>query len=391
MRSQKFLILFLILTFLLTGQMLGCGDTAQSPAEPSSGISGLPPLEGVWQYQSGTFYFGLSTAMLPQILNFNANGTGAFHLLHSATRVLACAETLFSDLGNGQMAIDMTPLMGFGQGGGSMLQLYLYQFTNPNTLVLTDANGNQVTFARVNSIPSEYQCKTFTQGNVFSNLSVRPDDGSGLAYDGSNLYFKDEASDNIYPINPNNGSLGTPIDMNFSSGAYVHAMQGNDFWTLCHCGNNEEAYRIPKAAPAVTLDTVDTSSVNINEEISIDAATYDQAAAVLWLHGRDDDGIEKFLKVNSGVEPDVLSGAPVDFDLRFESMAWDGSNFWALTRIAFPQVIVKIDGNTLQTLATYKTPNEMVDWRGIAAVGSNIYLIGEDMISNEGILQQLTP
>jgi thrombospondin type 3 repeat protein len=344
---------------------------------------------GTWQFQSGPIFseefFG--NPVQPQFLVFNQDGTGSLFLQQLDTQVLACGNLLFSPLNGQELILDTTAIFGSGEGGGTDVKIFLYDLPDANTLKLTDANGNTSTFVRQSAVPDAVQCKTFTTVQTFSGLSVQPDSSTGLGFDGTSLWFLQENTDEVFPIDPATGVLGTSITLS-SQFNKVHAMQGNDFWVHCNCGNNETAERRTMAGTVV--NTVDTSAAPINNKIGIDSIAFDNANLVLWLHGFNfTNNIAQFLKVNSE-GGNVLFQPPVDFNTRFDSMTSDGTNLWAITRLTSAQAIIKIDVSTFKAVATYKTPDPSIEWLGISAVGGNLFLIGNDF-SNQGVLKEVTP
>jgi hypothetical protein len=155
----------------------------------------------------------------------------------------------------------------------------------------------------------------------------------------------------------------------------------------CGCGGSEEAQR--RSPADVEVDEVDTET-DLGAELSIRGIAYDEVGNVLWLHGfLRDQVVRAFLRVNSDAEPDILISTDT-FDTFISALTWDGTNLWALVGSGQNALIVQIDVGTIKAIATYRNPDPTVEWRGIAAVNGNLFLLGEAG-GNEGVLYEVTP
>jgi hypothetical protein len=337
-------------------------DASFAAGDPRFGGGGGP--QGVWQRASGTLFADQTDAQ-PDLLALNADSTGSLTLRSADTGVLTCGSLLHATAGP-SLLLDLTQL-----SLGS--RLLLFAQPDGNTLQLRDTAGATAAYGRVAAVPPELQCGTFTVNARFDGLPVVPDGFSGLAFDGTSLWYEQDNTGMVFPINPGTGVLGAPIDLGVASQfTHVHAMQGADFWTHCGCGNNQSAER--RTMAAATVDAVNTDT-DLSDFIAIDAIAYDTVGNVLYLHGFSfDRGISRLLRVNSNAEPDVLLGA-ADFSLFLNSMTWDGANLWALVGSS-PQAVIRIDVNAARAVATFAVPDNSVQWQGIAAVGSQLFLIG---------------
>lgn len=371
-----------------------CPDLANADQSDANGddVGDACDTVGIWQFQSGPI-FSVAAGVQAQFLVLNSDGTGTLFLQHESTGVLSCGDLLHATINGSSLFLDTSAISSESEGDGNAhpFQLLLFHRPDADTLELTDNEGNPSVFTRQAAVPDNLQCNRLTTVQTFAGLGVTPDFFSGLAFDGTSLWYEEEGTGMVFPINPGTGALGAPIDLgSFSQFSHVHAMQGADFWTHCGCGGSQEADRRDMAGNDV--DMVDTQNLDVgNEQISVRGIAYDNSNNVLWLHGFSfNDSVRRFLKINSeGVEPDVLL-QKADFNVDFQSMTWDGTHLWAIARIADPQVIIKIDVSTFKAVATYLTPDPLVEWRGIAAVGSSIFLVGNDL-DNLGVLAEVTP
>lgn|GEM_PF-807663 len=334
---------------------------------------------GIWQKTGGDAFSNLTDFSL-QFLTFNTDGTALLTFQKTGTGVLRCNQAFFA-------TIDASSLIIEAPGLTDSTRLLHYQLTDANSLTLTDSRGASSTLTRVTEVPVEFQCQTLTILRTFENL-LDPDGFTGLAYDGTLLWYEEEDNRLIHPFDPATGTFGPPVLLDNSQFSHVHAMQGADFWAHCGCGNGEDVQRRTQAD--VLVDTVNTNT-DLGNQISVRGIAFDSTANVLWLHGFSfNDRVNRFLRVNAEVEPDVLLEA-VDFDVILTSIAFDGTNLWGILGFGPGQEIVQIDPATFQAIATFESPNPQVSWRGIAATGTGtLFLLGETD-SGQGIIIEVSP
>ena len=338
----------------------------------------IASLSGVWHYSEGPLFE--SSGFVPEFIVLNQDGTGRMNLQTPQTKVLACGSFVYSRGMTPTLTIDLS---GFSIGNG--VQVFPYELEGENTLRLTDHTGEMTTFNRVEEVDPAFECGIVSKDSQFDNLP-EPDGFTGLAYDGTSLWYEENNTRMIYPVNPLTGATGAPVSLSGSQFSHVHAMQGDNFWAHCGCGGSQEAQR--RTMADMEVDEVDTGT-DLGDEISIRGIAYDETGNVLWLQGFSfDEGIRKLLKVNSNLEPDVLISS-VELNISLSSMAWDGTHLWGLAS-SFPQVIVKINPNTAQSIGTFSIPDTSVQWYGIASVSTQLFLIGRNS-TNDGVLIGVTP
>ena len=333
-------------------------------------------LSGIWQRASGTL-FAAQTTSQPESLVLNEDGTGSLNLRQPDSGVLTCGDLLHTR-GDVALLLDLSRLR-FDS------RIVLFGQPDASTLQLRDVAGDTATFTRATAVGA--QCGTFTVNARFDGLPVEPDSRSGLAFDGTSLWYEEDNTGLVFPVNPATGVLGLPVDLGVASQfTHVHAMQGTDFWVHCGCGNNQSIQR--RTAAGAVVDTVNTE-VDLSEFVAVDAVAFDAAGGVLYVHGFSFDlGVSRLLRVNSNAEPDVLLGA-VDFPASLISMTFDGASLWAILGFPPQQVIARIDVNTARATATFAAPDATVEWQGIAAVGSELFLVGRK--DRAGVLIGVTP
>ena len=228
--------------------------------------------------------------------------------------------------------------------------------------------------------------KTFTVDATFAGLANVPSSFSGLAFDGSMLWFTDKAdTTKLFPINSSTGTLGTAVILSNVGGfSKLKEIQGGDFWVICACGGSISIER--RTTADVLVDQIDVPT-DLGPNISIDAAAYDPTARVLWIYGTDrDDDLGRILKIDSDAEPDVLLDVSV-VAVSVKDITWDGTFLWAL---ASGQTIVQLSVDPIRIVATYQSPMPSLTFQGIAAGGGNIFLFG-DPFAATGTLVKLSP
>lgn len=202
---------------------------------------------------------------------------------------------------------------------------------------------------------------------------------SGLAYDGNWLWYTVEDGTESVPIKPETGMADYPIPVT----AVLHAAQEEDFWTHCSCGGSPDAIRKSKSGTVKDLVRTD---VDFSSKIRIRGIAYDSTGHVLYLAGDAGWTFEnQLLRVNSDAEPDILLGiSTIDFSYgSLRAITWDGLSLWAIIGIG-TQTIISIDANNGVVIDAYASPDAMVDWQGIAAIGEDFFLLGSK--SNAAVL-----
>jgi hypothetical protein len=166
----------------------------------------------------------------------------------------------------------------------------------------------------------------------------------------------------------------------------IQAFQSPNIWALN--GTTANSY----TTAGVPVSSINTNGGSFNYKVDINTMAWD--GTNLWLHGEvDANNRNEFVKV------DVAAGTKVDakpFDVELEAITWDGTHFWAVTGTPISPIL-KIDPATFTVVATYYPPiaenMTFLDWRGIAAFGGAIYLLGEDQWTDPetAIIVKMTP
>ena len=333
---------------------------------------------GFWRRESGRlFSFGHYQL---EYLMLGDDGSIRTTVRDQLTNILYCTDGLYAHF-EGAIVMDLTGRDVQSISGSDVM---LIEMPDADSLQLMDRN-EMTTFVREADVPVGYQCKEVVVEAYFEGLDVMPDYYSGLAYDGTLLWFRDRDSDLIYPIDPESGELG--MARNLTRAKDVQAFQGDDFWSVCNCSNRVLVERRTKLD--VVLDEV--SEAELNVEFYANAAAFDNTEKVLWIYGENTTTERNgFLKVNAEpAAPDaneLLDQA--EFDAYLDAIAADGPYLWALADSDSPH-IVKIDTRTYRAVATYTLPHDRVRWYGIAVGGDYLYLIGRNYEQDTGVLMKL--
>lgn len=346
---------------------------------------------GTWKRVSGTVFastsISTSTTNHVEYMQFNGDGNGMLFLRDSETNLLISGDLTYGLAGRNALILDLstfsTPVEDGYVNGQRTLS---YTFTDSSNIKFQDAGGNESNYTRASVVPDDVKAKTLGLGSRFT-FGVRPVSSWGsMAYDGAFLWFPEQSTANLYPINPANGALGAA---NVLPGgyAYIFACQGTDFWGSCACGSVSDCKR--KTQAGVDVDTVDTSTAPISSQLTISCGAWDTNNNVLWLAGYNGLTNEtRLVRINSNANPNVLIGV-TRFNVSLRALTFRGSELWGVTS-AYPQAVVKIDPTTFTISATYTVPDLSVQWAGIAAVGTQLQLLGI-IPGTGGVLQAINP
>jgi hypothetical protein len=343
-------------------------DACKSNETQVGSLAGGDP-SGIWAFDSGTIFD--ASGLEPLFLVLDADGTGRLNASGGDGGVITCASLAYSLGVNSTLVLD---LPSFSEISATRVHPYTL---GASTLELRDAAGRTGSFTRADAVDPAAECGTLTQAALFTGLP-EPSFFSGLAYDGANLRYEEDNTGNVFPVDPATGAAGTPILLDNTQFTHVHAVQDGDFWTHCGCGGSEEAGRV--TALDSLVDEVETES-ELGDEIGVRAIAYDATGGVLWLHGSNDAGQGRLLKVDASGEPDVLLTA-FDLDAFLSGLAFDGTSLWGVN--FFGQSLVRIDPATGTATGNFRIPNTSATWSGVAVVDSELALLGAT--GTEGVI-----
>lgn len=336
---------------------------------------------GIWEYTGSEGRGGsigtpfLDTGLTPRFLTLETDGRARVNLENERSGALLCAEFPWARGASPAITLDLTRVQ------FQSTRVLRTALPTDDELRLTDNLGVTLVFSRASTVPADAQCGTLVEQQRFTGLP-RPSSLSGLAYDGTSLWYSDQNAATAYPVDPATGAVGTSVDVGFG---FVHAAQAGDFWTHCWCGSNDEAKRVSPGGS--TVDTV--TATELEESINIRALAFDAAAGALWISGRSNESGEgRLARAITDGEPDVLQMSG-PFATSLAALAFDGSVLWGLTEDS-PRSVVRIHPLNGNADASFMVPDLTVEWYGIASVGGQLFLVGASA-AGEGVIASFTP
>jgi hypothetical protein len=340
-------------------------------------VGGVSDVAGIWEFTSGQFArtYGLS----PRFLELSPDGTGRLTLSAGDGDVLTC--------GTFNYAAGATPTltMALDSVGYLGTQVVRYALDGPDSLELIGSDGNAARLARASARPPDAECGTLYEVTRFTGLPI-PNEWGAVAFDGAQLWYSVQNTDEIVPVEPGTGAAGTPRTFGASIYRYVHASAGAGFWAICACGGDTEVGLV--SAANTLVDEVDTDA-ELGGALSVRAVGWDPDSGVLWIHGSDESGQGRLLRVDpSGAEPDDLLEA-FELDGRLSSLAFDGTSLWGLNLGG--QTLVRIDPATGRATGSFEIPTAFAYWSSVAVVGSELVLLGSTGTEGAILKVSLTP
>lgn len=330
-------------------------------------VGGADPT-GIWEPTSGTLFD--VEGLRPELLVLNADGTGRLNLAGGQGLIRTCALLTHARDGNGSLVVD-------DYGIALYARVYRFELEGDDVLRLSDAVGQTATFERLAAVDPNRDCGSLAQTSLVTGLP-RPDQSSGLAFDGTHLWYTEDDAERLLAIDPESGALAESLAIPYR---YVHATQGADFWAH---GRNSFALRVTR--PGADVDEVGTEQ-ELGDQVSVDAIAFRGATGTLWIHGWNDQH-GRLLEVNAAAEPDALLKG-FDLDASVTGMTFAGSTLYAIH--VGGQSVMRIDPATGVVTGTFLIPDRSAYWRGIAAIGDRLYLLGEDSAGRGSLLEVETP
>ncbi len=350
----------------------------------SDGTGDACSVLGIWEFSSGSLsWYAEEASIALDVLVFEAGGEATAYSSDPNSNAVSCAQPLVYLVEDDVLAVQ-SPVGLVGAG------LYVVAHPDNDTLEFTDLTGQTARFTRVSAVSANLICETLTIANTYNLPGTEINGPTGLAYDGTNTLWFTNDDYEFVPFDITTGTAGAAVTPVFGFGSFqqIHAIEGSDYWLHCYCGLNEEARRHTTAG--VLVDSVNTNT-DLGNSVDIESMAVDTSGGILWIQGRHNTNkTELLLRVDSGAEPDVLLDS-FTFGVEARGLTWDGTRLWGVVRPGgISQTIVQIDPTNGEITATYRNPSLALSLSGIAAVGSDLYVIGSDR-SNRTQILQLTP
>jgi Thrombospondin type 3 repeat len=334
------------------------------------GVGDRCDVTGVWQLTSG---LGVGFDDSPtSFLDIRADGTAHAVREQAQTRVRGCNELFVIKSTNGFVRL------GFDD----------FRFSRPDatSLELLDTDGELSTFTRVDQIPPDRDCRTFTVVNRFEEGIELPA-REGLALAAGTLFYTSRPEDavpHVLPLNANTGLAGAPVEFNSAEFLSIHAVQGGQFWTL------DRTIAARRTVNGPVTDFVAQPTLGVQPDLQ--ALAFDPASLRLLLLNFNPDGFRhELFHVFLGVTPHVVI-ARVPCNIQgVRSMAWDGSSLWMIAN----QIVVRVNPFTGVALDSYERVDPDVFFSGIAIdpSGPRLFMIGTrfDQNGGTGVLVEVAP
>jgi hypothetical protein len=349
------------------GNVNGAANANDNAAVNANDNSAPPPIApGFWEIVSGDLLQNGPVDLAYMALN--ADHTVDFHYYMPELNIAVGQTGIYSVAGS-------VLLLGFGTPPTPVM--LVFDQPDADTLHLMSDGGDELVLARAAEIPEQFQCLPLTPVHTYTGLP-RPHERTGMAYDGSRLWYTTDASV-LQAIDP---ADGTPGETHVLTTPLVHAYQGGAFWVISGSGAMEQAEH--RRLDNTLLDEIDTR-VDLGEANRIEVLAWESRDNVLWVHGSlPDHSADRFLRVACLGEPDELLGVD-EFDVAISAMSWHGRELWAIVS----GMVVQLDMTALRGEVTYRVDLPGIRWRGIAWAGDAMFLIGAN--DDGGVLVEVDP
>ncbi|HPF39704.1 MAG TPA: hypothetical protein P5081_02260 [Phycisphaerae bacterium] len=357
------------------------GDPTDAPSDPQNDPAARD-IKGVWKRISGRLsivdpFFGDI-----EFVSFDETGVMRLSIRDSRTNVLHCQDAVFSRLTEDTIIMDGGADFFFDRAFFGARVALLDMADDDSLNLRDDTSGEAAVFERVAEVPEVSLCSPLTKVAEFKELD-EPAGATGLAFDGTSLWYTRRDDSMTIPVNPENGDAG--LGHIFSSSFRVaQAIQDGKFWLTCNCGSATVAEL--KTTANVVEEQITATEVGF--DFDTDAIAFDDVLDELWLFGFDDDNDRPvFVRMDATQEPDVVLDV-FEFPYFFDSIAHDGEFVYGLDGDLFS--IIQIDPQTGKAVATFQIPDERVDWRAMEIVDGDFFLLGEEFDSSDGRLIRLS-
>ncbi len=336
----------------------------------------LPDVAGIWMQVGGQYLLdpdvAAEAAGVALVLEIDDDSGGSLHRRALASGVVTCISIIY-----GLPAADQM-LASLGRG----TTLYGVARPHADSLVLTDAAGHLTVFARIAAPPDSMLCSSLPIVRRH-DLSLDCDGRTGLAFDGTFLWFTGITAHDLIPVEPASGAVAAPRRIDVADASVVESAQGADLWRTCGCDPYDPGFgKVFRITPEETI-AEKVSSRAFGTWDTPRCVAYDPGAGSLWIHGFGRHGPFTLLEIDAEADPDELLRS---FSLGFavDAMCWRGSELLAL----IGNRVVRIDGSTFRVLRTYDPPADL-ELSGIAVAGAQVFALATPWASSQAIILEL--
>jgi hypothetical protein len=307
---------------------------------------------GAWERTNGLV--GLGYVLPADLVVLEADGTARV-TSREINGALRCTDAIYTKGAGSEIVFDSA------RSGPRVIR---FRLPETDVLELSDADAHTASFVRRDSPPVELTCRTLQVVSRLDGLRL-PDFGTGLAFDGTLLWYTAENGEEV-SVDPNTGAAGPSLSLP----GRVQAAQGPTFWMTDSSATRSEAVRMDFAG--VPLDVVTTPGAPGDAPFVL-AIAFDAVNDRAFLATTSPTGeTHPLLPVLTGVEPDQFQlGQDAGQDL--SGLAFDGASLWAMTR---SRHMVRVDPASGLARETFITPGDDTAFVAVAAVNGDLFLVG---------------
>lgn len=329
---------------------------AEGPQGPTGPGYVAPQLAGVWRIEKPLVLAAVDfeIADVPGYIELLDDGSGTLHVLEPLSEIALCQPLTYTVFNDALLLeLDYWP------------QVLSYEVQDAATVKLTASDRSTTQLTRVDAVPEALRCGTLEVVARHETLEHQPYWASGLAYDGTYLWY---TSDDHWSNGLALDTAETKQRVQMANQAYVHATQGDDFWTTCACGG-DDIRRWNRAK-----QEQDQIKVEDDFGVSPQAIAYDAQSGDLYVSGYNYTARTSLLqRYDASGEPDLkLAEVPLVWA---RALSFDAGVLWILGENGY---VARIDPATGKSLGSYSSLDVRLNWQGIAIVGKRIFLLAQD-------------
>ncbi len=365
MHATKLRVLALTTVVGLALVLIGCSTT------PSQTTPSRIDLQGLWAVTPGpgTSYGAGGTTTLE--FGTAASGSADFLSQSSANDITTCERHVYAALTENVVLLDGT--------------FYQASKANPDRIVLENGTDT-LTLDRIAGTPPVAPCAEATATEL-GTFADSPGSFTGLNAVGPRLYFNiDDSSDSIVAYDTLSNTLGTPRSYSQSVMGGTHrwvigARTDDLFYGHCGCGGSTSVNYF-NLGTNTSLTAVDTGT-DLGVEISVRYGYFAGSTIVVGGNDYNDYRINRLLTLNQDTLA-LVSQRQILREAYISDLTLRGADLLALVRDSI--VVIGPTGRATQTIKLTGTAGSSP--RGIAAIGSAVYVLDENAVG-EAVLYRV--
>jgi len=353
----------------------GCDDENAGAPAPIN-------ITGAWQQVAGPRFDAPGTGAIEDsgltlFLDFGAGAAAARSTRDPASGLVHCAPASYGFTADGLLMFsakpDQVPLFRVERSG-----------RDRETLVLTDVERRSFVFALCAALPDSMVCREPVVVRRF-DLPVILDHYTGLAHDGTSLWFTHSDWTSLVAVDPGTGALGAPRPVKARLAPVVQSAEDGDLWRLETRSYSEAAYLI---GPDETIrNRFDSAEVGF--PLAIRGLAFDPTSGHVFIH-RGSCGGQMFLRIDPQGEPARLIESVYVPGISVVAMACRGSRVLAICG-GQTNFVAELDPATWRAVATWNAVDPMIDLQGIAVAGERVFLLGRERGLRTATILEVSP